>query len=119
MFTGLYLRSVCGFALQLVPCALLLLFPFPENAFSMGRKRASILLAAAAFGFSWFYPMCVRKTSHLLENSNLNDNLYMLLATIGVAALFASITHVDSLQKLFALFTVISYAAVFCELFGL
>jgi len=37
MSIGLYLRSFCGFALQTIPCAILLLLPFQEGASAKGK----------------------------------------------------------------------------------
>jgi hypothetical protein len=52
MSVGLYLRSFCGFALQLVPCAMLLPVPFREEAFAKGKRWAYAWLAALALVFS-------------------------------------------------------------------
>ena len=52
MSVGSYLRSFFSFALQLVPCAMLLPVPFREEAFRKGKRRAYALLAALSVGLS-------------------------------------------------------------------
>ena len=83
MSVGLYLRSFCGFALQLVPCAMLLLIPFQDEAFAKGKKRAFVLLALLSLGFSLCYPVNVWWNMGLAADTNLDDNLFMLLAIVG------------------------------------
>lgn len=111
MSVELYLRSFCGFALQLVPCAMLLPVPFGQEAFPKGRRRAFALLAALALGFSLCYPLNVWWHMGQTENTNLDDNLFMLLAIVGVTALFAGVTRESLTRKLSVLSIVISYAA--------
>ena len=108
----LYLRCFCGFALQLVPCALLLLVPFRQEAFAKGKRRAYAWLAALALGFSLCYPLSVWWNMGQAANGNLDDNLFMLAAIASVTALYARMTRVNLLRKFSALFIVISYAAV-------
>ena len=108
----LYLRSFCGFALQLVPCALLLLVPFQDQAFSKGKRRAYAWLAMLSLGFSLCYPLSVWLNMGRATNSNLDDNLFMLAAIAGVTVLYARLTRVNLMRKFSALFIVISYAAV-------
>lgn len=113
MSVGSYLRSFFGFALQLVPCAMLLLVPFRGEAFRKGKKRAYALLAALSVGLSLCYPLDVWWFSRMAEkNTNLDDNAFMLLAVVGVTALFFRITRERHVKKLTVLFIVISYAAV-------
>ena len=112
MSVGLYLRGFCGFALQLVPCAMLLLVPFRKEVFPRGRRRAFLLLATLSLGFSLCYPLIARWNMGLSESSNLDDNLYMLAAVAGVTALYARMTRVNRVQKFSVLFIVISYASV-------
>ena len=112
MSVGLYLRSFFGFALQLVPFATLLPIPFQEDAFTNGRKKAFAQLVTISLFFSLCYPINVSLSMRLTENSNLDDNLFMLLAVIGVTVLFIRITRESPVRKLTALFIVISYAAV-------
>lgn len=107
------MQSFCGFALQLVPCAILLQVPFQEGAFSKGRKRAFALLSAFSVLFSLIYPLHVWWWSIWKpENNNLDDNIFMLLAIAGVTALFFRVTHANPVQKCSVLFIVVSYAAV-------
>ena len=112
MSVGLYLRCFCGFALQLVPCAMLLLVPFRDEVFSKGRRRACMWLAALALAFSLCYPLNVWLNMSQAANSNLDDKLFMLSAIAGVTALYARMTRVNLMRKFSALFIVISYAAV-------
>lgn len=112
MSVGLYLRSFCGFALQLVPCAMLLPIPFGQEVFPKGKRRAFILLAVLALGFSLCYPLNVLWNMGLTEDTNLDDNLFMLLAIVGVATLFIGITHESLMRKLSVLSIVVSYAAI-------
>ncbi len=112
MSVGLYLRSFCGFALQLVPCAMLLPVPFREEAFAKGKRWAYAWLAALALVFSLCYPLSVWLNMGQAANGNLDDNLFMLAAIAGVTALYARITRVNLMRKFSALFIVISYAAV-------
>lgn len=112
MSVGLYFRSFIGFALQLVPCAFLLLLPFREKAFQRGRRRAFLLLALVSLSFSLCYPLNVWWNANLAVNSNLDDNLFMLLAIAGVTALFMRLTRESLTRKFSVLFIVISYAAV-------
>lgn len=113
MSVGSYLRSFFGFALQLVPSAMLLLVPFREEAFRKGKKRAYARLAALSVGLSLCYPLDVWWFSRMAEkNTNLDDNAFMLLAVVGVTALFFRITRERHVKKLTVLFIVISYAAV-------
>ena len=112
MSFGLYVRSFFGFALQLVPCALLLLIPFRDKAFQKGRKRAFALLALLSLGFSLCFPLNVWWNARIPADSNLDDNLFMLLAVAGVTALFMRITRESLTRKFSVLFIVISYAAV-------
>ena len=106
------LRSFFGFALQLVPCAMLLLIPFQDRAFPAGRRKAFALLVLLSLGFSLCYPLHVRWNARLSVNSNLDDNLYMLLAIACVTALFIRITRESLSRKFAVLFLVFSYAAV-------
>ena len=112
MDAGFYLRNFLGFSLQLVPCAALLLLPCREEAFRKGRKRAFVLLTALSLLFSLCFPLTCLWSVPLAGNRNLSSNLYMLLAVIGVTALFIRITHESPVRKLFVLFAVVSYAAV-------
>ena len=112
MSVGLYFRSFIGFALQLVPCAFLLLLPFREKAFQRGRRRAFLLLALVSLSFSLCYPLNVWWNANLAVNSNLDDNLFMLLAIAGVTALFMRLTRESLTRKFSVLFIVIRYAAV-------
>ncbi len=112
MTVGLYLRSFCGFALQLVPCAVLLLLPFRENAFPMGKRKACVWMAAISLVFSLCYPLIVWLNLDRTANSNLDDNLYMLAAIAVTAAVYFRITRVNLMRKFSVLFIVISYAAV-------
>lgn len=112
MSIGLYLRSFCGFALQLVPCAMLLLVPFRDGDFAGGKRRAYAWLAALSLGFSLCYPLSVWWNMGQAVSGNLDDNLFMLAAIAGVTALYARITRVNLMRKFSALFIVISYAAV-------
>jgi len=112
MSVGLFLRSFCGFALQLVPCAVLLLIPFPDEAFAKGKKRAFVLLALLSLGFSLCYPINVWWNMGLAADTNLDDNLFMLLAIVGVTALFLHITRESLMRKLSVLSIVISHASV-------
>lgn len=107
MSVGLYVRSFFGFALQLVPCAMLLLIPFRDKAFEKGKKRAYMLLALLSLGFSLCFPLNV-----WWADSNLDANLFMLLAVAGVTALFMRLTRENLTRKFTVLFIVISYAAV-------
>lgn len=112
MSVGLYVRSFFGFALQLVPCAMLLLIPFRDKAFQKGRKRAFTLLALLSLGFALCFPLNIWWNARLAENGNLDDNLFMLFAVVGVTALFLRLTRESLTQKFSVLFIVISYAAV-------
>lgn len=112
MSVGLYVRSFFGFALQLVPCAMLLLIPFRDKAFNKGKKRAYMLLALLSLGFSLCFPLNVWWSNRLPADSNLDDNLFMLLAAAGVTALFMRLTRENLTRKFTVLFIVISYAAV-------
>jgi len=112
MSFGLYLRCFCGFALQLVPCAMLLPVPFRDEAFARGKRWACLGLAVLSVGFSLCYPLIVWLNIDQAVNSNLDDNLFMLVAIAGVTAFYARITQVNLIQKFSALFIVISYAAV-------
>lgn len=113
MSVGSYLRSFFSFALQLVPCAMLLPVPFREEAFRKGKRRAYALLAALSVGLSLCYPLDVWWFSRMAEkNTNLDDNVFMLLAVVGVTALFFRITRERHVRKFTVLFIVISYAAV-------
>lgn len=112
MSFGLYLRCFCGFALQLVPCAMLLPVPFRDEAFARGKRWACLGLAVLSVGFSLCYPLIVWLNMDQAVNSNLDDNLFMLVAIAGVTAFYARITQVNLIQKFSALFIVISYAAV-------
>ena len=112
MSFGLYLRCFCGFALQLVPCAMLLPVPFRDEAFARGKRWACLWLAVLSVGFSLCYPLIVWLNIDQAVNSNLDDNLFMLAAIAGVTAFYARITQVNLIQKFSALFIVISYAAV-------
>lgn len=112
MSFGLYLRCFCGFALQLVPCAMLLPVPFRDEAFARGKRWACLGLAVLSVGFSLCYPLSVWLNIDQAVNSNLDDNLFMLAAIAGVTAFYARITQVNLIQKFSALFIVISYAAV-------
>ncbi len=112
MSFGLYLRCFCGFALQLVPCAMLLPVPFRDEAFARGKRWACLGLAVLSVGFSLCYPLIVWLNIDQAVNSNLDDNLFMLAAIVGVTAFYARITQVNLIQKFSALFIVISYAAV-------
>ena len=112
MSFGLFLRSFCGFALQTVPCAVLLTVPFQEKAYAKGKRWACFWLVMLSIGFSLCYPLIVWLNISQVTNSNLDDNLFMLAAIAGVTVLYARITRVNMLQKFSALFIVISYAAV-------
>jgi len=112
MSFGLYLRCFCGFALQLVPCAMLLPVPFRDEAFARGKRWACLGLAMLSVGFSLCYPLIVWLNIDQAVNSNLDDNLFMLAAIAGVTVFYARITQVNLIQKFSALFIVISYAAV-------
>lgn len=112
MSFGLYLRCFCGFALQLVPCAMLLPVPFRDEAFARGKRWACLGLAVLSVGFSLCYPLIVWLNIDQAVNSNLDDNLFMLAAIAGVTAFYARITQVNLIQKFSAQFIVISYAAV-------
>lgn len=112
MSVGLYLRNFCGFALQLIPCAMLLLVPFQDEVFAKSRRKAFALLVALSLGFSLCYPLNVFINMNHGANSNLDDNLYMLAAIAGVTALYVRMTRVSLMRKISALFVVISYAAV-------
>jgi len=111
MSVGLYLRCFCGFALQLVPCAMLLLVPFGLETFPKGRRRAFFLLAALSIGFSLCYPLSAWWNMGLAEDTNLDDNLFMLLAIVGVTALFTGVVRESLARKLSVLSVVIGYAA--------
>ena len=112
MSFGMYLRCFCGFALQTVPCAMLLTVPFRERDFVKGKRRACLWLAALSVVFSLCYPFIVWLNTGRATNSNLDDNLFMLAAIAGVAAFYVQITRTNPIQKFSALFFVISYAAV-------
>lgn len=112
MSVGLFLRCFCGFALQLVPCAILLLLPFQKNAFQSGRRHAFVLLIGVSLVLSLCYPLNVWRSMRLAENSNLDDNLFMLASVIAVSAVFITVTNESLIRKLTALFVVIGYAAV-------
>ena len=109
MSIGLYLRNFCGFALQLAPCAMLLLVPFRDGDYAGGKRRAYAWLAALSLGFSLCYPLSVWWNMGQAVSSNLDDNLFMLTAIVGVTALYATITRVNLMRKFSALFIVISY----------
>ena len=110
MSVGLYVRSFFGFALQLVPCAILLLIPFRDKAFEIGKKRAYMLLALLSLGFSLCFPLNVWWSNRLPADSTLDDNLFMLLAVAGVTALFMRLTRENLTRKFTVLFIVIRYA---------
>lgn len=55
MSVGLYLRSFCGFALQTIPCAILLLLPFREGAFAKGKRKAYVWMISLSIVFSLCY----------------------------------------------------------------
>ena len=112
MSVGLYLRSFCGFALQMVPCAILLLLPFREEAFPKGKRKAYAWMAALSLVFSLCYPLSVWLNMGRAANSNLDDNLYMLAAIAVNTVLFFRITRENLMRKFSALFIVISYAAI-------
>ena len=111
MTFGFYLRSFCGFAPQLVPCVLLLLIPFREEAFIKGKHRAVVYLTALSIGFSLCYMLLFRWNMYAPDR-NLDDNLFMLLAGAGCTILFIWVTHESPVRKFTVLFVVISYAAV-------
>lgn len=112
MTIGLYLRGFCGFALQLVPCAFLLLLPFREEAFAKGKRKACAWMAALSLVFSLCYPLSAWLNTGRTTNSNLDDNLYMLAAIAVTSAVYFRITRVNLMRKSSVLFIVISYAAV-------
>lgn len=112
MSVGLYLRSFCGFAMQLVPCAVLLPLPFREDAFPAGKRKAYAWMAALSLVFSLCYPLIVWLNMGRATNSNLDDNLYMLAAIAVTTAVYFRITRVNLMRKFSVLFIVISYAAV-------
>lgn len=112
MSFGLYLRSFCGFALQVIPCTLLLMIPFREEDFAKSKRGACFRLTLLSIGFSLCYPLIVWLNTGRVTNSNLDDNLFMLAAIAGVTAVYVRITRVNLIRKFSALFIVISYAAV-------
>ena len=112
MTIGLYLRSFCGFALQTIPCAILLLLPFREEAFAKGKRKAYVWMASLSLVFSLCYPLNVWLNLGRPVNSNLDDNLYMLAAIAVTTILFFRITRENLMRKFSALFIVISYAAI-------
>ena len=112
MSAGLYVRSFIGFAIQLFPCAMLLLMPFQEKDFTQGRRRAFLLLALLSIGFSLLYPLNIWKDMGHAESGNLDDNIFMLAAIAGGTALFFRLANVNSIRKISVLFIVIGYASV-------
>jgi len=91
---------------------MLLPVPFRDEAFARGKRWACLGLAVLSVGFSLCYPLIVWLNIDQAVNSNLDDNLFMLVAIAGVTAFYARITQVNLIQKFSALFIVISYAAV-------
>ena len=112
MSTGLFFRSFCGFALQLVPCAVLLLLPFRNECFPAGKRKTLVLLTAVSIALSLVYPLNIRINMRMEKNGNLDDNLYMLLSIVIVTVLFFLLTREKTVRRLFVLFVVINYAAI-------
>ena len=112
MSTGLFFRSFCGFALQLVPCAVLLLLPFRNECFPAGKRKTLVLLTAVSITLSLVYPLNIRINMRMEKNGNLDDNLYMLLSIVIVTVLFFLLTREKTVRRLFVLFVVINYAAI-------
>ena len=107
-----YLRCFYGFAIQLVPCSLLLPLPFEREKYPKERRRSFLLLAMVSLGFSLCFPPVAWWGMTKTDCGNLVDNLYMLLAILGGTAVFFSVFHVNYVQKFTVLFIVISFAAV-------
>ena len=84
MSTGLFFRSFCGFALQLVPCVILMLLPFRKECFPLGKRKTLVLLTAVSIILSLVYPLNIRINMRMEKNGNLDDNLYMLLSIIVI-----------------------------------
>ncbi|MBR3245540.1 MAG: hypothetical protein IKF90_23050, partial [Parasporobacterium sp.] len=112
MSTGLFFRSFCGFALQLVPCVILMLLPFRKECFPAGKRKTLVLLTALSIALSLVYPLNIRINMRMKKNGNLDDNLYMLLSIVIVTVLFFLLTREKTVRKLFVLFIVINYAAI-------
>ena len=107
-----YVQSALGFALQILPCALLLPLPFDGTRFRRSRTRTFLLLGATALGLSLAFPFpsfwCMQNTSF----GNLFGNGFILLSIlIGVALFFRAVRDLIG-RRLIVLFTVILYAAV-------
>ncbi|MBQ9010351.1 MAG: hypothetical protein IJ088_13640, partial [Clostridia bacterium] len=113
MSGGLFLRNFCGFALQFVPCAMLLIVPFYPSgkSFSADIKKAFTVLTTVSLAFSLCYPLSVWWNAKL-PDSNLDDNLFMLLAIVAVTALFMRIVRESFIRKFTVLFAVITYADI-------
>ena len=112
MSTGLFFRSFCGFALQLVPCVILMLLPFRKECFPLGKRKTLVLLTAVSIILSLVYPLNIRINMRMEKNGNLDDNLYMLLSIVIVTVLFFLLTRENTVRRLFVLFVVINYAAI-------
>jgi len=107
-----YLRCFYGFTLQVVPCAVLLLFPFREKSFVHGRRRSIALFSVISLIFSLCFPFAAWWNRTFTNYENLLDNLYMLLTITGLTVSFFLVVRENYSQKCSVLFIVISYAAV-------
>ena len=107
MSFSFYLRCFYGFAIQVVPCSLLLPLPFGRKSRPKERRRSFLLPAMVSLGFSLCFPPVAWWGMTKTDFGNLVDNLYMLLAILAVGAVFFTVFHVNYAQKLTVLFIVI------------
>ena len=116
MMTDFILRHFCGFALQIVPAALLLLLPLEPSSGRLRPRRMWAVFALVAIGISAIYAFTAF-SMHMngldAEGSAfLTGNLFMCAAILVFLILFFLLIRDQPLQKLFLFFSVIAFSAV-------
>ena len=116
MAADFLLRHFCGFALQLVPAALLLIVPFDRTRFRIRTRWMRLVFILVSLGLSGTYALTISAMHGRGLDAGgrgfLIGNLFMCASILVVVLLFFLLTRDRSLHKMLVLFGVVAFAAV-------
>ena len=116
MISDYIIRHFCGFALQIVPAALLLLLPFEPSSGRFRPRWMWLIFTLVPIGISALYAF----TAFSMHVNGLDadgtgyltGNIFMCAAILVFMILFFLLILDQPLRKLFLFFTVIAFAAL-------
>lgn len=106
--------DIIGFALQLVPSAILLFLPFEQVSYRRERRLALIIVIAVAMGFSVGFSLFhTRLFAYGYEPSfNLYANLYLSIAVVVIVIIHVALINVPAMHRFLVIFLVVLFAVV-------